>query len=63
MNDNAHDAWFRAKVLEALNDTRADISDMDVETHFTQRRTLARQTATRSHHAVADRGLDSRKCW
>lgn len=39
----AHDAWFRARVLEALNDTRADVSDDEVEGHFAQRRAAARR--------------------
>jgi DNA-damage-inducible protein J len=38
----AHDAWFRKKVLEALNDTRPDVSDDEVEVHFAERRAAAR---------------------
>lgn len=38
----AHDAWFRSKVLEALNDARPDIPDDEVEAHFQKRRTAAR---------------------
>jgi DNA-damage-inducible protein J len=38
----AHDTWFRAKVLEALNDTRPDISDDEVDAHFEKRRETAR---------------------
>jgi len=41
----AHDAWFRAKVLEALEDTRPDIPDDQVEEHFTKRRAAARSRA------------------
>lgn len=37
----AHDAWFRMKVLEALNDTRPDVSDDEVERHFVERRAAA----------------------
>jgi len=37
----AHDAWFRAKVQEALNDTRPPIPDDVVEAHFAQRRAAA----------------------
>ena len=39
-----HDAWFRAKVLEALADLRPDIADADVEVEFAARRaaTLAK---------------------
>jgi len=33
-----HDAWFRAKVLEALADTRPDMAHEDVEAHFAKRR-------------------------
>lgn len=38
----AHDAWFRTKVLEALNDTRPDLSEDEVEAHFAKRRATAR---------------------
>lgn len=41
----AHDAWFRAKVLEALSDTRPDVSDQEVEAHFAKRRASARLKA------------------
>ncbi|GLU28328.1 type II toxin-antitoxin system RelB/DinJ family antitoxin [Brucella sp. NBRC 12950] len=41
----AHDAWFRSKVLEALNDTRPDISDDEVPVHFERRRAAARLKA------------------
>ncbi|TCL62681.1 type II toxin-antitoxin system RelB/DinJ family antitoxin [Rhizobium sp. BK251] len=41
----AHDAWFRTKVLEALNDTRSDVSDDEVEAHFAERRSKARLKA------------------
>jgi DNA-damage-inducible protein J len=36
-----HDAWFRAKVQEALNDQRSAISHKDVEAHFAKRRATA----------------------
>lgn len=41
----AHDAWFRAKVLEALNDTRPDFSDDEAEAHFVKRRLAASRRA------------------
>jgi DNA-damage-inducible protein J len=41
----AHGAWFRTKVLEALTDTRPDLSDDDVEAHFVKRRVAARLKA------------------
>src|SRR5215213_7266159 len=36
------DAWFLTKVLEALNDTRPDVADDEVEAHFAERRATAR---------------------
>lgn len=36
-----YDRWFRAKVLEALNDPRPAIPDEDVEGHFAKRRAEA----------------------
>jgi DNA-damage-inducible protein J len=37
-NAAAHDAWFRAKVQEALDDSRPDIAHEDVEARFAARR-------------------------
>ena len=37
----AHDAWFRAKVQEALNDPRPPIPYDRVEAHFKHRRAAA----------------------
>ncbi len=39
-----HDAWFRAKVREALDDPRPDVDDADVAAEFAARRaaTLAK---------------------
>lgn len=37
----AHDAWFRAKVREALDDPRPTIPDDQVEAHFAKRRAAA----------------------
>jgi len=34
----AHDAWFRAKVQEALDDLRPAIPHEKVESHFAERR-------------------------
>lgn len=36
-----HDAWFRAKVTEALNDTNPDVESAEVEAHFAKRRAEA----------------------
>lgn len=38
-----YDAWFRAKVQEALDDPRPAIAAEDVEAHFTQRRANAQR--------------------
>jgi DNA-damage-inducible protein J len=48
-DSKAHDAWFRAKVLQALEDPRPDVDDADVEAKFAARR------------AAALRAIDSRK--
>jgi len=39
----AHDAWFRAKVREALEDPRPVMTDEEVEAHFAKRRAAAVQ--------------------
>ncbi|SAL88287.1 Antitoxin DinJ [Caballeronia arvi] len=36
-----HDAWFRAKVQEALADPRPAVPDDDVDAHFARRRAAA----------------------
>jgi DNA-damage-inducible protein J len=41
----AHDAWFRAKVQEALNDRRPAIPHKKVEAHFAKRRAAALRKA------------------
>jgi DNA-damage-inducible protein J len=43
----AHDAWFRAKVLEALEDNRPDVEDTEADTHFAARRAAALRKAAR----------------
>jgi DNA-damage-inducible protein J len=40
-NSVEHDAWFRAKVQEALNDPRPAIPHKKVEAHFAKRRAAA----------------------
>jgi DNA-damage-inducible protein J len=40
-NAAAHDAWFRAKVHEALNDPRPAVPHKKVEAHFAKRRAAA----------------------
>jgi DNA-damage-inducible protein J len=43
----AHDAWFRAKVQEALEDPRPPLTHDVVENHFAQRRATALLKATK----------------
>ncbi len=40
-----HDAWFRAKVREALDDPRPGIPREEVEAHFARRRAAAARKA------------------
>ncbi len=40
-NGEAYDAWFRAKVRQALEDARPDVSHEDVEAEFAKRRAAA----------------------
>jgi DNA-damage-inducible protein J len=47
-NSEAHDAWFRAKVRAAWEDTRPDIPGDQVEAHFAERRAAARRRAGRA---------------
>lgn len=44
-NSDAHDAWFRAKVLQALTDERPDIEDAEAEARFAERRAAAYRKA------------------
>lgn len=46
-NAAEHDAWFRAKVQEALDDPRPALPDKQVEEHFAKRRAAARRKAHR----------------
>jgi DNA-damage-inducible protein J len=44
-NPAAHDAWFRTKVQEALDDPRPAIPHKKVEAHFAKRRARALRKA------------------
>jgi DNA-damage-inducible protein J len=44
-SSEAHDAWFRAKVQEALDDPRPAIPHEQVEAHFAKRRAAAARKA------------------
>jgi DNA-damage-inducible protein J len=41
----AYDAWFRAKVREALDDPRPAIPNKEAEAHFAKRRAVALRKA------------------
>ncbi|WP_145748469.1 type II toxin-antitoxin system RelB/DinJ family antitoxin [Nitrospirillum amazonense] len=41
----AHDAWFRAKVRQALEDPRPSVAEEDVEAHFARRRAAVQRRA------------------
>lgn len=43
----AYDAWFRAKVQEALDDPRPDTPHEEVEAHFAKRRAALRERIKR----------------
>ena len=45
----AHDAWFRAKVQQALEDPRPGVPRHDVEAHFAKRRTAALRKAPQNN--------------
>ena len=42
----AHDAWFRAKVQQVLDDTRPPIPRDEVESHFAKRRAATLKPTT-----------------
>ena len=42
-NTAEHDAWFRAKVQEALEDSRPSVPDENVKAQFAKRRAAARR--------------------
>lgn len=48
VDPETHNAWFRAKVQEALDDTRPAISNDDVKAHFAKRKAVARAKASKS---------------
>ena len=45
MSATGHDAWFRAKVQQALDDPRPAIPHRQVEAHFAKRRAAAMRKA------------------
>ncbi len=45
MNSAQHDAWFRSKVREALDDMRPRVPHQQVEAHFAKRRQAALKKA------------------
>ena len=47
VDPDAYDAWFRAKVQEALDDPNPGIPHEEVEAHFARRRAAALSKAAR----------------
>ena len=45
----AYDAWFRAKVRQALDDPSAAIPHEEVEAHFAKRRATSSRKAAKDH--------------
>ncbi len=48
----AHDAWFRARVREALEDSRHPMLHEDVEARFETRRNKARHISPKTFHSI-----------
>jgi DNA-damage-inducible protein J len=48
-NVAAHDAWFRAKVQEAIDDPRPGVAHADAKTRFAKRRAAALKGAEGAH--------------
>jgi len=48
VDPETYDAWFRAKVQEALDDPRPAIPGDEVEAHFAARRAAARRAVRRN---------------
>jgi DNA-damage-inducible protein J len=46
VDPSTHDAWFRAKVREALDDHHPTVPHDEVEAHFAKRRTAALKRAS-----------------
>lgn len=53
-HSEAHDAWFRAKVLRALEDTRPDVDDADADGTF---ESAARQLCARLRQVIDEARL------
>ncbi len=45
-NVESHDAWFRSKVQEAVDDSRPSVADQEVKAQFAARRTAARHAGS-----------------
>jgi predicted transcriptional regulator len=44
-DEATHDAWIRARIQEALDDPRPDLSESEVDAHFRRRREEALRKA------------------
>ncbi len=56
-----HDAWFRAKVREALDEPRPAVAAEDVEAHFAKRRAAAASSFEDDEAGTVDTGSRKRK--
>lgn len=56
VDPETYDAWFRAKVQEALDDPRPAIPHAEVEAEFAARRAAARRAAARSDDGDSGKG-------
>jgi hypothetical protein len=58
-----HDAWFRAKVQEALDDPRPAIPHEQVEAHFAKRRAAANERRDRNGYSKQPQALTESRLW
>jgi hypothetical protein len=58
-----HDAWFRAKVQEALDDPRPAIPHEQVEVHFAKRRDTAPEERDRKGYSRQPQACAESQLW
>ena len=58
-----HDAWFRAKVQEALDDPRPAIPHEQVEVHFATRRDTAAEERDRKGYSRQPQACAESQLW
>ena len=60
---DGHDAWFRAKVQEALDDPRPAIPHEQVEVHFAKRRAAANEQRDRKGYSRRPQAAAESHLW